>query len=189
MKITKDRWQEAQIAERKQHTFSYKEGFFYYKNSYDNYFDFLGINYDQSGKTIIEIGCADFPALEHCTFKKGYVVEPMPSEILEKIAKYKNLTIINKPVEEIVLPKSDEVWLFNVMQHIIDPDLFILNCKNSANVIRFFEPINYGTCVYHPHDYTLEDFIGWFGSCVKKYEDKIMLFHEADCAYGSWYKL
>lgn len=183
--ISKEEWQEAQKAERTQHTMSYYEGSKHYKKSYDNYFKYLGIGYDHQNKVIIEIGCADFPALEHCNVLKGYCVEPMPSDILKEIANKKELDIIQSPVEEIDLPKCDEIWLLNVMQHIIDPDLFVAKCKDAAEVVRFFEPINYPTCIYHPHSYTLGQFKEWFGS-AKYYDDKLDGFHQAECAYGSW---
>jgi len=185
MKITKEDWLEAQKAERTQHTMSYEEGSKHYKNSYDNYFRYLGIGYNHKGKTIVEIGCADFPALEHCQVKKGICIEPMPSDILKAIAERKGLEIIAAPVEEINIPKCDEIWLLNVMQHIIDPDLFVEKCKEAAKVVRYFEPINYPTCVYHPHTFTLEDFQRWFTN-PNYYNDKAPGFHEAECAYGAY---
>ena len=184
--VTREQWDQAQLAERKQHTEGYEQGTLHYKNSYDNYFQYLQIGYDHSGKIIIEIGCADFPALEHCTFKRGIAVEPMPSEILKMIAANKGIELITEPVEDIDLPACDEIWLLNVMQHIIDPEIFVSKCKKAADVIRFFEPINYPTCIYHPHSYTFEDYDRWFGA--KYYNDKRLGFHQAECAYGAWIK-
>ncbi len=185
--ISKADWLEAQKAERTQHTMDYEEGSKHYKRSYDNYFRYLGIGYDHPGKTIVEIGCADFPALEHCQVKKGICIEPMPSVMLREIAEMKWIDIIPFPVEEITIPKCDEIWLLNVMQHIIDPDLFVEKCKEAADVIRFFEPINYPTCVYHPHTFTLDQFKDWFGN-ANYYNDKAPYFHQAECAYGTWIK-
>lgn len=185
--ISKDQWLIAQTAEKEMHTMSYEEGSKHYKHSYDCYFKYLGIGYNHSTKTIIEIGCADFPALEHCKVLKGICVEPMPSSILKEIAKRKKLEIIQAPVEEIDLPKCDEIWLLNVMQHIIDPDLFVSRCKDAAKIIRYFEPIDYPTCIYHPHTFTLNQFKNWFND-AKRYNDKVPGFHEAECAYGTWIK-
>ena len=59
-------WQLAQYEERKQHTDTIEEGLPKYKNAYRQYFKHLEIDYNQLGKRIIEIGCADFPALYFC---------------------------------------------------------------------------------------------------------------------------
>lgn len=188
MEITKQRWQEAQIAERQHHRLGRDEGRDHYRKTYEIYFDYLQMDFNHEGKTIIEIGCADFPALEHCTVKKGYLVEPMPSDHLKAlISERSDLELISAPVEEIDLPKADEIWLLNVMQHVINPDLFIAKCKEAAKVIRFFEPINWPIEIYHPHTFTFSDYRGWFHNCDLYKGDK-KEFHTAECAFGTWNK-
>lgn len=187
--ITKDRWQQAQAAEIGFHSMPMEQGVYHWFNTYLNNFKFCNIEFDQKGKTIIEVGCADFPALNYCLNYKGFVVEPLPMQHLGTICERNNITWIKQPLEEAELPQADEIWLFNVMQHIIDPDLFVKKCKETAKVIRFFEPINYPTCEYHPHTFTIDDFKGWFGECVQLYTGKYVPgFHDADCAYGVWEK-
>lgn len=186
MAITLERWQEAQKAERQHHNLTRKEGQEHYLKTYKTYFEYLGIDFDHKGKTIVEIGCADFPALEHCQVKKGYLVEPMPSELLKELINEKpHLELIPYPVEHIELPKCDEIWLLNVMQHVIDPDLFIKKCKEAAKVIRFFEPINWPIEIYHPHTFTFEYFREHFKE-AKLYKGDRKDFHTAECAYGTW---
>lgn len=182
-RITQERWQEAQIAERVCHKFDRKHGENHYKNTYLNYFKYLDIK--DSDAFIVEIGCADFPALQWVKFGKGIFIEPMPSDILKDIAKELNCDIIEKPVEEIDIPKCDEIWLLNVMQHVIDPDLFISKCKQSTNIIRFFEPIDWPIEIYHPHTFTFEWYKNHFPD-AKLYDGKHPNFHEAKCAYGIW---
>lgn len=191
--ISLERWQQAQTAERAQHTLGYIEGILHYSNSYKHYFRFVGLGNDLGGLNVIEIGPADFPALNEC---RGdgllVVVEPLPSEILERICKEKGIELINVPFEEaeIKIPAgTTEIWLFNVMQHIIDPDKFIERAKNTADRIRFFEPIDQPVTEYHPHTYTLTDYQKYFGDCVQLYAGGTTPgFHEADCAYGVWIK-
>lgn len=192
-KITKERWIDAQRAERLQHTMALDIGYDHYYRSYKNYFRYLGMEFEQHGKKIIEVGPADFPALGYCNgFKDSVVVEPMPSAHLQYIAaqcEFAVITIMTQPLEEIYFSEPhlfDECWLFNVMQHIIDPDLFIEKCKQSAKLIRFFEPINEGICVYHPHVYTREDFEKWFADSVNYYNDRREGFHQAECVYGTY---
>jgi len=126
--------------------------------------------------------------LQWVKFGKGLLIEPMPSDILKEIAKEYNLEIINKAVEDIVLPKCDEIWLLNVMQHVIDPDLFIKKCKESAHIIRFFEPIDWPIEIYHPHTFTFEWYKNHFPES-KLYDGSKPNFHQAKCAYGIWLHL
>src|ERR1044072_7741395 len=187
-KITKERWNAAQSAERALHTLSRKDGESHYLQSYTQYFNLLGLSFDLNGVSFIEIGPADFPALQHCENYKGWIIEPMPSDILSTICAESEIYLITLPVEEIEkVPTADEVWVFNVMQHIIDPEVFVSQCKRMGKVIRFFEPINFPTCEYHPHTFTADDFKGWFGESVNIYQGgSIAGFHQADCAYGTY---
>ena len=182
-RITEQRWKEAQIAERICHKFDRKHGENHYKNTYLNYFQYLDIK--DSNAFIIEIGCADFPALQWVKFGKGTFIEPMPSIILKDIAKELGCDIIAEPVEQIDIPKCDEIWLLNVMQHVIDPDLFISKCKESAKLIRYFEPIDWPIEIYHPHTFTFDWYKSHF-SDAKLYKGDKPNFHEAKCAYGIW---
>lgn len=193
MKITRERWAEAQKAERECHdNFLRKQSVDYirehYREVYMRYFDYLDISLDQSGKAICEIGCADFPALEHCSnYSAALLVEPMPSDILLDTVKGMGdyARVYTTPVEEMQLIQSDEIWLLNVMQHVIDPDLFIEKCKASTKVIRFFEPIDWPIEVYHPHTFTFEWYQKHFPEAERYYGTE-QNFHTANCAYGVW---
>lgn len=184
--ISKDRWLQAQAAERACHALSFNEGFTHYAKAYANIFRYLGMETNQHDKTIIELGPADFPALAYCQNYRGIVVEPMPCDHLSLICETRNIEILTAPVEEIDLPSVDEAWLFNLLQHVIDPELLISKCKEVAKAIRFFEPVDYGTCEYHPHTFSQQDFERWFGGCVKRYTDRVDGFFDADCVYGTW---
>lgn len=186
MRITKERWQEAQTAERDQHKSDLQAGRDHYQKVYEYYFEYLQVATNLQGKSIMEIGPGDFPAIMYChNYMLSYIIEPMPSAHLHTLLpSFKSVILIKKAFEEIKpYYEVDEIWLLNVMQHIIDPELFINRCKAMAKVIRFFEPINEPITVYHPHTYTKEDFERWFGE-VKIYNGDMPDFHTATCAYG-----
>lgn len=185
--ITKERWEQAQKGERMMHLMTKEDGLIHYSKSYGWNFHYLGINQNQDGKTIVEIGCADFPALHFCINFTGVVIEPMQSKILEEICQEDGIKLIKESVEDTKIPDCDEIWIFNVMQHIIDPDLFVEKCKAAAKVIRYFEPVDYPVSIYHPHSFTKDDFIGYFGEAVV-YNDSHPAFHDGNCVYGIWKK-
>ena len=78
------------------------------------------------------------------------------------------------------------MWLLNVLQHVQNPGEIIYKAKLSADVIRFFEPINFPTDKMHLHNFSLEFFQDLIGDCVKHYEKRtdVKNFHTWECAYG-----
>lgn len=189
--ITKERWEQAQIAERGFHKESFEDGYKHYRNSYSQYFAYLGIDIpmtgvDLKGKRIVEIGPADFPAVGYCSGNENcLIIEPLPSDYLKRF----NIPISTEPAEDVEY-EADEVWLFNVLQHVFDPHKIVERAKRQAKVIRFFEPINYGVNDAHPWNLTMEMFKEWFGDCVKHYPagQNVTYFHTWECAYGVWRK-
>lgn len=183
--ITKERWQEAQDAERRFHTESFVEGFQHYQESYIQYFKYLNINRDLENLDICEIGPADFPALSYCenVSKGSVIIEPLPSSFL----KLTPFNIITTPAEDAEYD-VDEVWLMNVLQHVINPYQIVERAKKQAKVIRFFEPVNYGVNDCHPWNLTMEMFNQWFPGVVKYYppNQPVKNFHTWSCAYGVW---
>ena len=175
-------WYDAQREERKFHCDEFDPGFFKYGFVYDQYFKYLDIKLDQNGKKIVEIGPADFPALAYCNnySKDSYVIEPMPSEHLKR----SGIKIVDRPAENVNI-EADEVWLMNVLQHVIDPHKIVERAKK-AKVVRFFEPINYGVDECHLWNLTTGMFKEWFGDCVNYYpkNNNYINFHQWECAYG-----
>jgi hypothetical protein len=185
--VTNERWQQAQAAERAFHNEPFEQGFEHYRESYHQYFQHLQIDSDLKGLNIVEIGPADFPALAYCTNRgEGcLIIEPMPSEYLKRF----DIPISTAMAEDAEY-KADEVWLFNVLQHVIDPYKPVERAKAQSKVVRFFEPIDYGVNECHPWNLTMEMFKEWFGDCVKFYPagQEVHNFHTWECAYGVWVK-
>jgi hypothetical protein len=182
--ISQERWQEAQTAEIA--VVSYERG--NSRRAYEHIFSYLGIELDQGNKVIAEIGCGAYPAVSFCTNVDGWVFEPLWFQSLQEMKSRVEIYWIKEPFEDanISMIFFHEVWLFNVMQHVRDPESVITKAKEIAPVIRFFEPVDYPTCVYHPHTFTEDDFERWFGDSVKRYTDRLPGFFDADCCYGTW---
>lgn len=179
--VTKEQWLKAQEEERKFHNHDFKDGKEHYRKSYEQYFKYVGIDPDLKGKRIVEIGCADFPALAYCTnLGDCMVIEPMPSEHLKR-AGIKICTDLAEDAEY----EADEVWLFNVLQHVISPNKIVERAKKQAKIVRYFEPIEYGTDQCHLHNLTFGDFQTWFKN-PNYYPPNINAvdFHTWECAYG-----
>lgn len=184
--ITQERWLQAQAAERRFHSNeSFGEGLTHYGESYEQYFKCLDIDNDLQGKNICEIGPADFPALGYCKNRgdRCLIIEPMPSDYLKSFG----IPVMTDPAEYAIY-NTDEVWLMNVLQHVLDPYKIVEQAKKQSKVIRFFEPINYGVNECHPWNLTKEMFEEWFPRSVKIWEagQNVKNFHTWECAYGVW---
>jgi hypothetical protein len=184
--IDKIRWQEAQKEEILHHTHeNTQDALLKWKNIYEFYFRYLDIETDLKNKKILEIGPARISALLYCdNYDYSYIVEPTTYDDTDVLYKDKKITFIKEIYEECESPIVDEIWLFNVLQHILDPDLFINKCKKNAKIIRFFEPINTPIEVHHPHSFTYDDYKKYFGESVKYYKGSTEIYHTADCVYG-----
>lgn len=183
--ISKERWAQAQRAEKPHHVHdSVETSYEHYKIGYGKYFEYLDISTDLEGKSIIEVGPARIAGLLFCTnYSKSYIVEPIIFEETNYLYQNNNIEFIRTSLEESTLPQVDEIWLLNVLQHVQNPDLFIEKCKEVASTIKFFEPINTPTDDAHPYTFSLDDYKLYFGDCVQYYGGRSD-FHEAECAYG-----
>lgn len=183
--ISTSRWLQAQEAERYAASYSHKDCL----KSAQHIFQYLSIPFEQSGKTIIEVGSGPFPASGFCNSSTRILFEPIWFAELEEATKNPDTKWYRQALEDVeVLPNADEAFLFNCLQHVRDPEVVVERCKQMAPVVRFFEPVDYPTCVYHPHTFTQDDFVRWFGDSVKRYTDRLPGFFDDDCCYGTWRK-
>jgi hypothetical protein len=175
------KWDMAQLAERQQHTMETQMAIEHYRKSYRQYFDYVGINSQVGGKIIAEIGPADIPGLYFCQgTENSFVVEPMPSKILPTLG----IKVRKTKAERVDYSKVDEVWLFNVLQHVEDPYKIVEKAKK-AKVVRWFEPVDQGTDACHLHNLNHEIFIYWFGFSKCYFaKPNVEAFHTAPCSYG-----
>jgi hypothetical protein len=186
--IDKERWDLAQKEEKLHHTYeNTDDSLKKWEKIYDFYFRYLKIDLNLNNKSILEIGPARVAALLYCNnYAPSYIVEPTIYDDYENLYGGKNITFIRDIYEDCESPKVDEIWLFNVLQHIVDPDIFIEKCKKNAKVIKFFEPIDTPIEVHHPHSFTYDDYKKYFGDSVNLYNGSTEIFHTANCVYGTY---
>ena len=129
----------------------------------------LGIDWQYftgaQGKKILDIGGGPTSMLlKTSQIKSGKVVDqslypprPKPRHTPESIE------VEVKPGEEVNEIDFDEVWIYNCLQHVIDPQLIIENAKRAAPVLRIFEWINIPPHEGHPHELTKSKLDEWIG--------------------------
>lgn len=59
--------------------------------------------------------------------------------------------------------RYDEAWIYNVLQHVEEPELVISRARARADVVRLFEWIDIPAYDGHPHELRARDLRSWLG--------------------------
>lgn len=141
--------------------------------------------YNLDGKSVLDIGAGpysmllktknggDLTALDPCDY---------PNWTKERY-KAHGIKFLNMAAEKIntVARKYDEVWIYNCLQHTINPEEIIKKARKVSRVIRIFEWIDAGVTVGHPQDLKEELLNKWLGGV-----GKVEQMAESGC-YGKAY--
>ena len=92
-----------------------------------------------------------------------------------------NIIVDVKTGEDVTDLHYDEVWIYNCMQHAIDPGAIISNAKRAAPVLRIFEWIDIPAHEGHPHELTEESLNSWIGK-----KGSVIQLNQSGC-YGKAY--
>lgn len=147
--------------------------------------------YDLKGISVLDIGGGPVSMLLKCVnVKNGVVIDPCnyPKWIDERYKeaniKYERIkgesiaTLDEKGLDIIF----DEVWIYNVLQHVDNPELIIENAKKVSKIIRIFEWIDNGVSPGHPHDLKANFLNIWLGGI-----GKIEQLNESGCHGKAYY--
>ena len=118
-----------------------------------------------NGEKVLDIGGGPSSLLLKCENVQGVVVDPCdyPEWVEER---YKACGIEYLPIkgEDMGYENEfDEVWIYNVLQHVKKPKKIIENALRAGKIIRIFEWINIGVSKGHPHSFTKEQLEEWLG--------------------------
>jgi hypothetical protein len=122
--------------------------------------------YDLEGKSIIDIGGGPVSMLLKATnLREGTVVEPCdyPSWVSERYAAAGIEYAVEEAETFIPSIDYDECWIYNVLQHVVDPALIIEKARCYSDKIRIFEWIDTPATIGHPHTLTFDDLNKWLG--------------------------
>lgn len=193
-----ENWSQSQSEELNAHlipfaNFGLDSSFNTYLNSYNTVLKYLNVNLSAlKDKSILEIGPALFSVGLYIDCKKFSCIEPLfekfPNEI-KKLYENKNIKVFTDPAEEFLhYSNFDEIWIFNLLQHVVNPELILSKCKESNKTLRIFEPINTPTDSMHPHSLSVKFFRDILGESFGEVYSggSLSNFHSADCIYGTY---
>ena len=125
--------------------------------------------YDLGGKSILDIGGGPVSLLLKCVnVGRRVVVDPLsyPKWIRARYD-YAGIVYVQVKGEDIVDTGFDEVWIYNVLQHVIDPEKIIQNAKRAGKLVRLFEWLEIGEAPGHPHNLLQDQMDEWLGGIGK----------------------
>lgn len=123
--------------------------------------------FDLKGMSVLDMGGGPVSLLLRCyNFKRAVVVDPCdyPKWVTERY-KQANIEYIKEMGEtaEFSGSKFDEVWIYNVLQHVQNSVKVIETAKKYGKKIRVFENLEIGIYKGHPHNLTREALDEAFG--------------------------
>lgn len=145
---------------------------------------------DVKGKSILDIGGGPVSLLlKTKNLGYGVVVDPCdyPNWTIERYKEAK-IDFIKAPAEDLPsviakLPQRqfDCIWIYNCLQHTIDPQKIAKNARRFSKEIRIFEWIDTGTAIGHPHELKEVKLNKWFGG-----EGKVETIYDRGCNGTYW---
>lgn len=124
-------------------------------------------NIDLCGRSILDIGGGPVSMLLKCVHGGTLtVIDPCSYPVwVEMRYGAANINYHRIKAEDFTMPGQEysEAWIYNVLQHTVDPVKIIQNVKSCAKVIRIFEFIDAGTGPGHPHELTEAKLNEWLG--------------------------
>ena len=186
--INRDRWVKAQNSERSHIAFdrntAEKNATIVIEQIFN---DKLG---DFKGKKIVVVGGGSYPEICFTPGVDGYSIDPLNDAYsADHKAEFPNINWIPSAFEEWETEMTfDEVWFFNVLQHVIDPKACLEKAGKIAGVVRVFEPVDTPTNIECPHSLGRDLFPECYeGVKSKNFEGgSIPNFHGANCVYFSY---
>lgn len=125
--------------------------------------------YDMVGKSILDLGGGPSSMLlKTVNADSMAVVDPCPyPEWTRRRYALAGIVVFEEPAESFSTQEHfDEVWIYNVLQHVDDPSKVIDCAKKHGSLLRIFDWVNTPPSLGHPHTLTkslLDDWIGGDG--------------------------
>lgn len=152
--------------ETKQFVYAKKMGLKFYSDDKTPY------NLDLKDLNVLDIGGGPYSILlKSSNFKTAIVADPCayPDWVRAryKIANIEYLNMMGEALDALDYLKPDMTIIYNVLQHVSEPEKIIKNAINISSEIRIFEWIEKGISKGHPNNLTKYDLDNWLGGTGK----------------------
>jgi hypothetical protein len=135
---------------------------------------------DAGNKSILDVGGGPVSMLLKCrNLKQGHIVDPCdyPAWTIERY-KCAHITVSKCQAEEMDVTGFDEVWMYNLLQHVQNPAKIVANSLKAGKIVRVFDWLEIAG-PGHPH-YLVEDEMNkWFEG-----QGRVETIKGGKCYYG-----
>lgn len=139
--------------------------------------DFKAI--DLEGKSVLDVGCGPVSLLLRSHNGKRKVgIDPLDyGEGVRQVYSAREVELLKMPAEEMRFADGtfDEVWMYNCLQHVYDPDMILQKIQKVGKRVRIFEWLDIPAHEGHPHELTEAWFVKHMGLSKEQY--RITQFH------------
>lgn len=122
--------------------------------------------YDMRGRDVVDLGGGPVSMLLKCINlgPRSMVIDPCnyPGWVADRYSAA-GVGYSRIPAEEFNKTGYDEAWIYNVLQHVIDPEKIVKNALRGARVVRIFDWIDIPPHPGHPHELKAEKLGQWLG--------------------------
>ena len=132
------------------------------------YAGLMGIDFTQPVGAVLDIGSGPVSMLLKCHARGACsVLDPLMDEFPAWVRhRYDEAGIAAWAARGEDLPRLaayDEAWIYNVLQHVDDPERVVANARAAAGVVRLFEWVGIPAYPGHPHELAEADLRRWLG--------------------------
>ncbi len=121
--------------------------------------------YDLRGYSVIDLGGGPVSMMLKCVGGNGIVVDPCPYPqwVADRYAAAE-IDYRQEEAEGFRVPdRFSEVWIYNVLQHVVDPEAVIATARACGYILRIFEWLETPPSEGHPHTLHADDLNRWIG--------------------------
>jgi hypothetical protein len=123
--------------------------------------------YDMEGRSVIDFGGGPASMLLKCAnVTTPRVVDPCPwpQWVYDRYAA-RRIGVVPMPAEDFERgngePFYTEAWIYNVLQHVRDPEAVVMAARNAGETVRIFEWLETPASPGHPHTIREDDLNRW----------------------------
>jgi hypothetical protein len=121
--------------------------------------------YDMEGRSVVDVGGGPASILLKCVnLGRALVADPCkyPPWVYDRYHE-RGIGTTLMPGEELEVLAADEVWIYNVLQHVQDPERVVARARAAGRTLRIFEWLETPASPGHPHTLTFRDLNAWTG--------------------------
>lgn len=123
--------------------------------------------FDAQGASVVDIGAGPVSMLLKCAnLGRSLALDPLmdrfPAWVRERY-RVKGIAAIALGGEDLTIAGFGEAWIYNCLQHTIDPERVVANARRSARIVRLFEWTDIPAYEGHPHMLTAANLSRWLG--------------------------